>query len=151
MHLCRPFYKIMDSSNYIMHANDLRAGWRLFFKNHPKSCTAFSAFLVMQFRPHVFGMFPTLLPTHPWKLLFEACNDVRWLRTSGMWRLQSDIIPPFPISPRAIFELFLNDKRVDRKNKASRDCSVNVFWDPSGREMVERSWGFQSTDGNQEE
>jgi len=32
-----------------------------------------------------------------------------------------------------------NDKRVDRKNKASSDCSVNVFWDPSGREMVERS------------
>ena len=31
------------------------------------------------------------------------------------------------------------DKRVDRKNKASSDCSVNVFWDPSGREMVERS------------
>jgi len=28
-----------------------------------------------------------------------------------------------------------NDKRVDRKNKASSDCSVNVFWDPSGREM----------------
>ena len=32
-----------------------------------------------------------------------------------------------------------NDKRVDRKNKASSDCSVNVFWDPSGREIVERS------------
>jgi len=32
-----------------------------------------------------------------------------------------------------------NDKRVDRKNKASSNCSVNVFWDPSGREMVERS------------
>ena len=32
-----------------------------------------------------------------------------------------------------------NNKRVDRKNKASSDCSVNVFWDPSGREMVERS------------
>jgi len=32
-----------------------------------------------------------------------------------------------------------NDKRVDRKNKASSDCSVNVFWDPSGREMVGRS------------
>jgi len=32
-----------------------------------------------------------------------------------------------------------NDKRVDCKNKASSDCSVNVFWDPSGREMVERS------------
>ena len=32
-----------------------------------------------------------------------------------------------------------NDKRVDRKNKASSDCSINVFWDPSGREMVERS------------
>jgi len=32
-----------------------------------------------------------------------------------------------------------NDKWVDRKNKASSDCSVNVFWDPSGREMVERS------------
>jgi len=31
------------------------------------------------------------------------------------------------------------DKRVDRKNKASRKCSVNVFWDPSGREMVIRS------------
>ena len=30
-----------------------------------------------------------------------------------------------------------NDKRVDRKNKASSDCSVNVFWDPSGREMVD--------------
>ena len=28
MHICRPFYKIMDSSNYIMHANDLRAGWQ---------------------------------------------------------------------------------------------------------------------------
>ena len=46
------------------------------------------------------------------------------------------------------------DKRVDRKNKASSDCSVNVFWDPSGREMVERGGtklSFQSTDGNQEE
>ena len=32
-----------------------------------------------------------------------------------------------------------NDKWVDRKNKASSDCSVNVFWDASGREMVERS------------
>ena len=32
-----------------------------------------------------------------------------------------------------------NDKRVDRKNIASSDCSVNVFWDPSGGEMVERS------------
>jgi len=32
-----------------------------------------------------------------------------------------------------------NDKRVDRKNKASSDYSVNVFWDPSRREMVERS------------
>ena len=32
-----------------------------------------------------------------------------------------------------------NDKRIDRKNKASSDCSVNVFWDPSGREIVERS------------
>ena len=32
-----------------------------------------------------------------------------------------------------------NDKRVHRKNKASSDCSVNVFWDPSGREMVGRS------------
>ena len=32
-----------------------------------------------------------------------------------------------------------SDKRVDRKNKASSDCSVNVFWDPSGREMVGRS------------
>jgi len=31
-----------------------------------------------------------------------------------------------------------NDERVDRKNKASSDCSVNVFWDPSGGEMVER-------------
>jgi len=32
-----------------------------------------------------------------------------------------------------------NDKRVDRKNKASSNSSVNVFWDPSRREMVERS------------
>ena len=32
-----------------------------------------------------------------------------------------------------------NDKRVDRKNEASSDCSVNVFWDLGGREMVERS------------
>ena len=32
-----------------------------------------------------------------------------------------------------------NDKRVDHKNKASSDCSVNVFWDPSGREKVKRS------------
>ena len=32
-----------------------------------------------------------------------------------------------------------NDKRVDRKNKASSNCSVNVFWDPSRRDMVERS------------
>ena len=32
-----------------------------------------------------------------------------------------------------------NNKRVDRKNKASSDCSVNVFWDPSEREMVEQS------------
>jgi len=31
-----------------------------------------------------------------------------------------------------------NDKRVDRKNKASSDCSKNVFWDPSGKEMVEQ-------------
>ena len=30
-------------------------------------------------------------------------------------------------------------KRIDRKSKASSDCSVNIFWDPSGREMVERS------------
>jgi len=29
-----------------------------------------------------------------------------------------------------------NDKRVDRKNKACSDCSVNVFWDPSGRNML---------------
>ena len=35
-----------------------------------------------------------------------------------------------------------NNKRVDRKNKVSSDCSVNVFWDPSGGEMVERSWFF---------
>jgi len=32
-----------------------------------------------------------------------------------------------------------NDERVDRKNKASSDCNVNVFLDLSGREMVERS------------
>jgi len=32
-----------------------------------------------------------------------------------------------------------NDKRVDRKNKASSDCSINVSWDPSDREIVERS------------
>ena len=32
-----------------------------------------------------------------------------------------------------------NDKRIDHKNKASSDCSVNVFWDPSRREMVGRS------------
>ena len=32
-----------------------------------------------------------------------------------------------------------NDKRVDHKNKASSDCSVNDFWDPSGRDKVERS------------
>jgi len=32
-----------------------------------------------------------------------------------------------------------NDNRVDRKNKASSDCSVNVFCDLSGTEMVERS------------
>jgi len=32
-----------------------------------------------------------------------------------------------------------NDKRVDRKNKASSNCSVHVFWDPSGRKMAERS------------
>ena len=32
-----------------------------------------------------------------------------------------------------------DDKRVDCKNKASSDFSVNVFWDPSGREMVGRS------------
>jgi len=31
-----------------------------------------------------------------------------------------------------------NDKRVDRKNKTNSDCSVNVFWNPSGREIVER-------------
>jgi len=35
-----------------------------------------------------------------------------------------------------------NDNRVDRKNKASSDCSVHVFWEPSGREMVELSWVF---------
>jgi len=35
-----------------------------------------------------------------------------------------------------------NDKRIDHKNKASSDYSINVFWDPSGREMVERSWIF---------
>ena len=35
-----------------------------------------------------------------------------------------------------------NDKRVDRKNKASSDCSVNVLWDPIGRNLVERSWVF---------
>jgi len=27
-----------------------------------------------------------------------------------------------------------HDKRVNRNNKASSDCSVNVFWDPSKRE-----------------
>jgi len=32
-----------------------------------------------------------------------------------------------------------NNKRVDRKNKACSDSNVNVFWDPSGKEMVERS------------
>jgi len=32
-----------------------------------------------------------------------------------------------------------NDERIDRINKASSDCSVNVFWNPSGRDMVERS------------
>jgi len=32
-----------------------------------------------------------------------------------------------------------NDEQVDCKNQASSDCSVNVFWDPSGREMMERS------------
>jgi len=32
-----------------------------------------------------------------------------------------------------------NDKRVDRQNKASSDFSVNVFWDPSEREMVQPS------------
>jgi len=32
-----------------------------------------------------------------------------------------------------------NNKRVDRKNKASTDCSVNISWDPSEREIVERS------------
>ena len=32
-----------------------------------------------------------------------------------------------------------NDKRVDHKNKASSDRSVNVFWDPSRGMMVERS------------
>jgi len=32
-----------------------------------------------------------------------------------------------------------NDQRVDRNNKAGSDHSVNVFWDPGGREMVERS------------
>ena len=31
-----------------------------------------------------------------------------------------------------------NDERVDRKNKANSDCSINVLWNPSGREMVER-------------
>jgi len=35
-----------------------------------------------------------------------------------------------------------NDKRIDRKSKASSDCSVNIFWDPSGREMVGRSVVF---------
>jgi len=29
---------------------------------------------------------------------------------------------------------------MDRKNKASSNCSVNIFWDPSGRKTVERSW-----------
>ena len=37
-----------------------------------------------------------------------------------------------------------NDKRVDRKNKASSDwipgdVNINVSWDPSGGEMAERS------------
>ena len=32
-----------------------------------------------------------------------------------------------------------NDKRVDCKIKTSSDCSVNVSWDPSGREMVTES------------
>jgi len=32
-----------------------------------------------------------------------------------------------------------NDKQVDRKNKASSDCSVKIFWNPSGREMMKRS------------
>ena len=33
----------------------------------------------------------------------------------------------------------MGDKRIDRKNKARSDCSVNVFWDPSGQEMEEQS------------
>jgi len=32
-----------------------------------------------------------------------------------------------------------NDERVDRKNKASSNCRFYFCWDPSGREMVERS------------
>jgi len=32
-----------------------------------------------------------------------------------------------------------NDKGVELKNKAGSHCSVNFFWDPSGREMVEPS------------
>ena len=32
-----------------------------------------------------------------------------------------------------------NNKQVDRKNKASSDCSIDVFWNPSRREMEERS------------
>jgi hypothetical protein len=37
-----------------------------------------------------------------------------------------------------------NDKRVNRTNKVRSDSSrsVNVFLDPSGREMEERSWIF---------
>jgi len=43
-----------------------------------------------------------------------------------------------------------NNKRVDRKNKASSDCSIKVFWDSSGREKKNGTkLSFQSTDGNQ--
>jgi len=42
----------------------------------PRSCTLFSALLVVKFHPHIFGVSPTLFPTHLW-LLFEAGSDVR--------------------------------------------------------------------------
>jgi len=41
-----------------------------------------------------------------------------------------------------------NDKRVDRKDEASSDCSDNVFWESSGREMVEQNWVFNLQTAN---
>ena len=65
---------------------------------------------------------------------------IPWAEASFRWRRQKKMGPDDSNESRHSLPMGVGtDKRVDRKNKASSDCSVNVFWDPDGREMVERS------------